>query len=137
VIWLEGFAGDGLSRNLRHVARVLRSGGWLSAADIAGTRFDQVAIATSTDADTSPTVARLAEALRTAGFENCELRDIARVGWRRFHQHSRQFFLTKLLLQQVDADLHRLIVEALPGGSLAVDAHLLISAQKVNPRGTE
>ncbi|MBX7073132.1 MAG: hypothetical protein K1X71_08280 [Pirellulales bacterium] len=133
VIWIEGFAGVGLSSNLRHVARVLRSGGWLSAAEIAGTRLDQFA----KDADSSPTVTRFAEALRAAGFENCELRDIARVGWRRFHQHSRQYFLTKLLLQQVDADLHRLIVEALPGGSLAVDAHLLISAQKVNPRGTE
>lgn len=135
LIWIEGPSRHGLSRSLDEAARALRPGGCLLTADLIGARHEELAALNARDVSTAAADQRYSTALSQAGFAALQIVDITENGWARYYHHSRQYFLTKLLLQQIDQDRHNEILQALPGGGLAVEAQLLVSAQKHHTRG--
>jgi hypothetical protein len=75
------------------------------------------------------------EALRTefvaAGFATARIEDITAKSWAPFFNHSRSYLFSKLLFKQLDAETHRAIAEALPGGKLGMHGYVLICAVKL------
>lgn len=137
LLWIEGPSRQSRPRGLAQANRILRAGGYLLTSELIGSRLADLANASSRDISFLSPLERYRQELAAAGFTPLQVLDITQAGWQRFYHHSRQFFLTKLLLQQIDQDRHSEILQALPGGELAVEAHLIVSAQKTNTRGDE
>jgi hypothetical protein len=134
LLWIEGPSKRSRQAALREAHRVLRAGGTLLAADLAGTPIDALPRAATPPGPSA--VEACERELTEAGFVEARVVDISRHGWQQFYQNSRQFFLTKLLFQQIDTTRHKEVLRALPGGDVAVDAHLLIAAHKPPEKST-
>jgi hypothetical protein len=75
-----------------------------------------------------PEIARAAAA---AGLSLVDLRDATAHTWVPFFEHSRSYWLVKLLLQQIDTDTHNAVLAALPGGNCGVQRYSMIRLQKL------
>lgn len=129
VLWVEGPSTGPRAVALHQTWALLRPGGWFVGTDLLGSpHADEAGLFRDTN---------LTELLRTceadllaAGFEGVRLIEATRETWSRFYRHSREFFAAKLLLQQMDQDRYRQILEALPGGKLVVAAYVFLSATR-------
>ncbi len=73
--------------------------------------------------------------LSTAGFVDANSLDVTSQTWLPFFNHSRNYFLAKLLLNQIDAAKQASIFASLPAGELGLKSYLLVSAFK--PKTTD
>lgn len=128
IVWVEGPAAADRAATLRRLARGLRPGGHLVAAEL---------LVESIDIGGGRRGALGADPLRayggdveSAGFEIVRLLDVTGDGWMRMFRHSRLYFALRLLMHQIDHELHDAALAALPGGREAVAAHVLVCARK-------
>lgn len=103
--------------------RALRPGGFLVCADFAGRRLDGVAGAIRS-------IAQWKADLATAGFTEIRMVEATSKCWRSFYSHSRSYFTTKFLFNQIDQDRLEAIQRELPGAGLIVEAYVFIAAMK-------
>jgi hypothetical protein len=131
VLWVEGpsACGDRL-RGLREARRVLRRGGCLIAADLAGHPKADLAHY-SPRLDDEPASKVFNRQLRQVGFTQPWVVDATAQTWSPFFKHSQEHFTCKALLHQIDREQEDRIFAALPGGDLVVEAYLIVSAVKV------
>ena len=69
--------------------------------------------------------------LRAAGFGDVQVLDATTETWLPFFNHSRNFFLAKLLLNQIDSAKQGSIFSRLPAGELGLKQYILVSASKL------
>ena len=69
--------------------------------------------------------------LQAAGFGNVQVLDSTTETWLPFFNHSRNFFLAKLLLNQIDSAKQGSIFSRLPAGDLGLKQYILVSASKL------
>ena len=72
----------------------------------------------------------LASAAADAGLHLEEVRDVSANTWIPFFEHSRNYWLVKLLLQQIDSETHTAVLAALPGGNGGVKRYTLTRLKK-------
>jgi hypothetical protein len=135
VIWIEGPSGGDRTRGFADVWRALKPGGFFLAADLLGSPFDREDHLLA-EADTTTLLRSYQDDLQRAGFADARVVNITRKGWQRFYRHSREFFGTKLLFQQLDQDRYARVLAALPGGNLVVAAHVLVCAVRATTHGS-
>ncbi len=127
VVWIDGPGNVERAARLAAVRRLLKPGGRLLAADMTGGPEEE-----AVDLLALPDAAQLVQAyqadLAAAGFVEGQVVDVTRETWARFFRHSREFFLGKLLLQQIDSEKFGRILKALPGGGMVVAAYVVASA---------
>ncbi len=58
------------------------------------------------------------------------VRDVTSSTWTPFFEHTRNFWLVKLLLQQIDSETHAAILAALPGGNAGVRGYAIVRLRK-------
>jgi|GEM_PF-4555638 len=75
--------------------------------------------------------AELAPIATAAGLSLEDVRDVTTHTWVPFFEHSRNYWLVKLLLQQIDSDTHTALLAALPGGNAGVQRYSMIRLQKL------
>ena len=129
VLWIEGPTGDKRRERLRQAFAALRPGGRLIASDLLGVPTSRIP-STPLDAGSAAAIGSYEQDLQASGFHRPEIIDVTRPGWMSFHGHSRTFFGLKMLFHEIDQDRQKDILEALPGGGMMVEAHVLVSAFK-------
>ncbi len=121
VLWIEGPSEVGLPESLAEVARVLRPGGRLRAAELLGGRAEGGGgLAES---------AAYRTAVSRSALTGAVVEDVTDRTWEPFFSHSRRFFLARFLLQQIDEERREAALAALPGGGRAVGAYILAGAE--------
>jgi hypothetical protein len=113
---------------LSECRRVVKYGGHLLLAG-------PIVATAPTPAAASPVEALLAECrqfLDRSGFECLQAIDITASTWAMFERHSREYFASKLLLQQIDQSQYQQIMAALPGRSALVAAYVVLLARRQN-----
>lgn len=85
------------------------------------------------EASGSP-AAEITQAAIAAGLEVTEFRDVTSNAWVPFYDHSRSYWLIKLLLQQVSTETHAAVLAALPGGCTGVHSYGLALLTKPSER---
>jgi hypothetical protein len=130
IMWLEAPSRGDRRRALRDAARALKPGGVLLATDLVGTSAAQLTDYLPPETAAGDALARCQRELTAAGFATADVHDVTARGWHAFYQHSREYFLTKLLFQQIDSERYEALLAALPGGQMAIEAHLMIVARK-------
>jgi hypothetical protein len=130
LMWIEGPSQTNRRRGLRDAYRALKAGGVLLASELIGRSARDLTDYVAPDAAETKTIECYEQDLLAAGFRNVQVFDITSQGWRLFFGHSREFFLTKLLFHQIDAQRYEALLAALPGGQMAIEAHLMIVARK-------
>jgi hypothetical protein len=133
-VWLEGSNAPNRQTILPLIAQRLRSGGCAVFAD--GIRG---AVATGNNVPNGAVVAdsseRFVADLANAGFVDAKVLDVTTETWLPFFNHSRNYFLAKLLLNQIDSAKQASIFASLPAGELGLKQYILVSAFK--PRATD
>ena len=130
-IWIEGPSRFGkLSSALRSVHQGLKVGGYLLSTDLLVDETSDRSEQPPASHKTPKLVAGYLEQLQKSGFRDSQVVDVIKQGWQRFHEHSRDFFTTRLLFQQIDSTRYDATLAGLPGGSMAIAAHVMIVACK-------
>jgi hypothetical protein len=129
-IWIEASPTKDRRNALVHLARQVRTGGCAVFAD--GLRSavgagDNIAYG-SAFVDSSE---RYASDLKSAGFVCSQILDATTETWIPFFNHSRNFYLAKLLLNQIDSAKQASIFSRLPAGDLGLKQYILVSASKL------
>lgn len=129
VFWIEGpSALLDRKKALASVRRWLKPGGQLVAADLLGYPLEQPKQWTDTTSSASQLMTQYSQCLAEAGFEKPRVFDVSAKCWIRFFRHSRRYFLLKQMFRLIDEERGRQVLEALPGGKLAVDGYFLFHA---------
>jgi len=137
VFWIEGPSTFDRGRSLATVGRLLKPGGRFVAAELLGYPLDQPQAWLAVDGSREDVFESYRNDLASAGFVDGVVLDIAMHGWLRFFRHSRRYFAIKKLFQLIDDEQETAILESLPGGRLAVDAHVLIAATRPEEQPSE
>lgn len=112
-LWIEPPASAGWKQHFANLARMLAPGA-------------RVQISAFT-AEPEFTRAELAPAATAAGLSLEAVRDLTTYTWVPFFEHSRNYWLVKLLLQQIDSDTHAAVLAALPGGNSGVQRYSIVN----------
>ncbi|MEP0847771.1 MAG: hypothetical protein HRF50_13250 [Phycisphaerae bacterium] len=128
IVWIEGPAVGDRRETLRRLACGLRPGGVLAAAELLVEAIEVVG--GRTGAPGGDPIGAFRSDLESAGFEIGRVLDVTSDGWLRMFRHSRLYFALRLLMHQIDHELHDAALAALPGGREAVAAHVLVCARK-------
>jgi hypothetical protein len=134
IAWIEGPSATDRATGLGLVRRLLKPGGRLLAADVIGGP-EETADALLPWPDAAGLVQAYQADLTRAGFVEGKVVDTSRETWSRFYRHSREYFASKLLLQQIDQEQYDRILKALPGGGMVVAAYVVLSAEKPRKNG--
>jgi hypothetical protein len=129
-IWIEASASKERRKSLAQLARQVRAGGYAVFAD--GLRGaigsgDSVANGAGFVDSSDHYIADL----KSAGFFDLQILDVTIETWLPFFNHSRNFYLAKLLLNQIDSAKQASIFSRLPGGDLGLKQYILVSASKL------
>ncbi len=116
-LWIEPSAAPGWSQQLTGLADMLAPGARV-----------QISAFTA-----EPELARavLAPIATASGLSLENVRDVTTHTWVPFFEHSRNYWLVKLLFQQIDSDTHTALLAALPGGNSGVQCYSMIRLQKL------
>ena len=133
-MWIEGSTAADRPTILSLLAKRLRPGGCAVFAD--GVRGAVATGNTSTQgAAIADSTERFVADLTAAGFVDTTALDVTSETWLPFFNHSRNYFLAKLLLNQIDSAKQASIFASLPAGELGLKQYILVSAFK--PRATD
>jgi SAM-dependent methyltransferase len=134
VLWIEGPSRIDRPTALAEARRVLRAEGCLLSADVVGDAPEDWVRPSRKRShgllDRPKAMDAYRQDLENTKLEAVNLADITRQTWFRFYRHSRHYVATKELFSQLDAQQRDAILEALPGGRMAVEAYVVCCARK-------